>query len=421
MADADPLLNLRAAIAANKPPIPTTSADASHAQDVEQNLAKASFLQFNHEEGQHRAIPLNSPTRFLSGGQPIDLRSVYFTWLKKDAAVPEYITSVQRLNEELAAPGGAGGAVRNLVFAEKLDLITWLEGGSEESENIKPLPSETSQAASSADIAAGTAGGITTVPSGAPKAGKAEPDPRLLEIYNCERRMGDRNSVLRGIKPTDFSHVRKQAASLLGHGKRAEHAAPNSMAASNPALVSNLKKPSGRRPEPIILLSPSASSLLRMSNIKSFLDGGLFTPADSAGGGPNLLHLMRTIPSIDPSRPLRFILVDSPDQFKPDYWQRVVAVFTTGQTWQFKSYKWTQPAELFSHALGVYVGWRGETVPETVRGWGRGVVCAQVDKWTPNQGATARWRDREVVEQIWSAIESSMRAKGWTKDGLPSM
>lgn len=202
MAESDPLLNLRNAIAASKPPIPTKSADASHAQDVEQDLAKATFLQFNHEDGQHRAIPLNTPTRFVSEGQPVDLRSVYFTWLKKDAAVPEYITSVGRLNDELKLPGNAGGSVKNLVFAEKLDLITWLEGGSEESENIKPLPSEAAAATSSANIAAGTAGGISTVPSGAPKAGKSQPDPRLLEIYNGERRMGDRNSVLRGIKPT---------------------------------------------------------------------------------------------------------------------------------------------------------------------------------------------------------------------------
>ncbi|KAF2141474.1 uncharacterized protein K452DRAFT_228924 [Aplosporella prunicola CBS 121167] len=422
MAENDPLLNLRQAIAANKPPIPTTNADASSAADTEDNLAKATYLQFNHEEGKHRSIALNTPTRFVSSGQPIDLRSVYFTWQKKDAAVPEYITATQRLNEELEAPGGAGGAVKNLVFAEKLDLITWLEGGSDESENIKPLAPEATAATSASNIAAGATGGIATVPSGAPKAGKSQPDPRLLEIYNGERRMGDRNSVLRGIKPTDFSHIRKNAAAFLGHHKRGHAQAPNPLNnVTNPALVSNLKKPSGRRPDPIILLSPSASSLLRMTNIKSFLEGGLYIPADSASAGSasNLLKLSRTLPSIDPTRPMRFILVDSLDQFKPDYWQRVVAVFTTGQTWQFKSYKWTQPADLFSHALGVYVGWRGETVPETVRGWGRGVMTVQVDKYMANQGTTGRWRDREVVEQIWGAIEHSMKSKGWTKDGIP--
>lgn len=153
-----------------------------------------------------------------------------------------------------------------------------------------------------------------------------------------------------------------------------------------------------------------------MQNIKTFLDAGIYQPADSTSGASNILHVSRSLPSIDPQRPLRFILVDSADQFKPDYWNRVVAVFTTGQLWQFKGYLWQSPPDLFSHALGIYVGWRGEDVPSTVKGWGRGVMAAQIDKYNPNQGAQARWRDREVVEGIWTAIEESMRTKGWGKD-----
>ena len=153
-----------------------------------------------------------------------------------------------------------------------------------------------------------------------------------------------------------------------------------------------------------------------MTNIKSFLVDGLYQPPDTSSSNTNILHISRTLPSIS-SHPLRFILVDTPDQFKPDYWGRVVAIFTTGQAWQFKSYKWQQPAELFSHALGVYVGWRGEEVPTTVKGWGRQVVSVQVDKWNPSQGTKGRWRDREVVEGVWGKIEESMRARGWAKDG----
>lgn len=195
------------------------------------------------------------------------------------------------------------------------------------------------------------------------------------------------------------------------------------MPASNPNSANPLLNPKGRpnrRLEPIILLSPSASSLLRMSNIKSFLDAATYIPPDSpmASAPSNILHISRMLPSIDPVRPLRFILVDGPEQFKPDYWARVVAVFTTGQTWQFKSYKWQQAAELFSHALGLFVGWRGEDVPATVRGWGRGVLSVQVDKWNPNVGVHGRWRDREATEMIWTAIEESMRMRGWGKDGL---
>ena len=198
--------------------------------------------------------------------------------------------------------------------------------------------------------------------------------------------------------------------------------APSTGPSTTTTLASRDKKP-GRRPDPIILLSPSASSLLRMSNIKSFLDTGTYIPPDSALAGStssaNILHVSRLLPSIDPQRPFRFILVDTPEQFKPDYWNRVVSVFTTGQTWQFKSYKWQNAPDLFKNALGIYIGWRGEDVPATVRGWGRGVTSAMIEKWNPQQGVQGRWRDREVVEGIWDRVEESMRSRGWSKDGGP--
>jgi parafibromin len=189
---------------------------------------------------------------------------------------------------------------------------------------------------------------------------------------------------------------------------------------SNPALALNQKP--ARRPDPIILLSPSASALLRMSNAKAFLEGGRYTPPDH-NATSTMLHISRTIKEIDPSRPMRFILVEGPEQFKPEYWNRVVAVFTTGQAWQFKNYRWSSPAEVFKHVLGVYLGWRGDEPPEAVRAFGHRVLSCSVEKWRdPGQpGAeTSRWRDREVVEAIWKGIEGNMRAKGWRKDAAPT-
>lgn len=158
-----------------------------------------------------------------------------------------------------------------------------------------------------------------------------------------------------------------------------------------------------------------------MSNIRAFLESGTYTPPDaslsSSTVNSSILNLARLIPSIDPTRPIRFIVVDSPEQFKPEYWARVVAVFTTGQTWQFKNYKWQAPQELFRHALGVYVGWRGEPVPDAVRGWGRGVVSVALDPWSG--GKETRWRDREGVEAVWRGVEEIMRVKGWSKDSGP--
>lgn len=146
------------------------------------------------------------------------------------------------------------------------------------------------------------------------------------------------------------------------------------------------------------------------------MDGVYSPPTSTTSSGLNILHVNRVLNSIDPARPLRFILVETPDNFKPDYWSRVVAVFTTGQAWQFKGYKWQNPADLFSHTLGVYVGWRGELVPDQVKGWGRGVVNLSVDQWREGQTAQQRYRDRETVEEVWNAIEATMRARGWGKE-----
>ncbi|KAL8904067.1 MAG: hypothetical protein Q9207_003528, partial [Kuettlingeria erythrocarpa] len=355
----DPLLRLRQSIAANDPPFTTSSPDPAPASDATEDLSTATHLHFNSPQ---HSYSLDTPTRFISSDKAVDLRSIWFAWQKKDVAIPDYIASAQQLNEELAAAKSAS-RIKNLVFVERLDLITWLEGASEESEYIKGLESDAS-AARSAQVASGAAGGVSTIPSStaASRTGKTV-DPRLQEIYNGERRMGDRNSVLRGIKPTDFSHVRKLAETFLSRSRpsKAHSGATSSIhpsAQSNPSLALNPKQPQpknhpSRRPDPIILLSPSASSLLRLSNIKSFLSDGIYTPPTTSTTAANILHISRLCPTIDAHRPLRFILVDTPEQFKPDYWNRVVAVFTTGQTWQFKGYKWQHAPDLFKECLGV--------------------------------------------------------------------
>ncbi|KAI9746188.1 MAG: accessory factor associated with RNA polymerase II [Claussenomyces sp. TS43310] len=408
----DPLFLLRQSIASESPILPTTSEDASSASSIDLSLATATYLHFSSPT--QTSIALSTPTRFISSDKAVDLRSIYFAWLKREVAIPEYNASALSLNAELSTNGNAGGQVQNLAFVERLDLITWLEGASEESEYIKPLASDTSSAVASAQVASGATGGIVPVPSGVAGRGRTI-DPRLAEIYNGERKMGDRNSILRGIKPIDFSHVRKIAPLFSSRKAPASNVSSGTSLAMNPKIV--------RRPDPIILLSPSASSLLRMSNIKSFLESGLYTPPDSSmstsSSSASILHISRSLPSIDPMRPIRFIIVDTPEQFKPEYWSRVVAVFTTGQVWQFKTYKWQHPTDLFRNIMGVYVGWRGEQPPDTVRGWGRGVLSTALEKWNPAGGTTSRWRDREIVEAIWKSIEDNMRQKGWSKDTGP--
>ncbi|KAJ8114216.1 hypothetical protein ONZ43_g4956 [Nemania bipapillata] len=411
--DQDPLLLLRQSIASGSAIMPTASADAA-APEV--SLSQATYLTFTSPT--RISLPISTPTRFISNDTPVDLRSIYFAWLNREVAIPEYNSFASQLNQDL----GGKGQVHKFAYIEKLELMTWLEGASEDSECIKPLAGDKDGSASTAAAALASKG--TTAPvagSALGRSGKGTLDPRLASIYNSERKMGDRNSVLRGIKPTDFSHVRKLAASFMT--KKPLHPSSSNVA-SNPSIASHQKQ---KRPDPIILLSPSASSLLRMSNIKSFLDGCQYVPPNSltatSSTTANMLHINRLMKDIDTNRPMRFILVEGTEQFKPEYWNRVVAVFTTGQTWQFKNYKWSNPNELFRHIPGIYVGWRGEQPPESVRAWGHRVMNVAVDRWK-NPGTTtvdsSRWRDREAVEGVWKAIESNMRAKGWKRDQAPS-
>ncbi|KAI3318605.1 RNA pol II accessory factor, Cdc73 family-domain-containing protein [Xylariaceae sp. AK1471] len=409
----DPLLLLRQSIASSSSIMPTASAEP---EAPEVSLSQSTHLTFTSPT--RISLPIDTPTRFVSNDTPVDLRSIYFAWLNREVAIPEYNSFASQLNQDL----GGKGQVHKFAYIEKLDLITWLEGASEESECIKPLAGDKDSSASTAAAALASKGAAApAIGSTLGRSGKGTLDPRLANIYNSERKMGDRNSVLRGIKPTDFSHVRKLAAVFMT--KKPLHPSSSNIA-SNPTIASHQKQ---KRPDPIILLSPSASSLLRMTNIKSFLEGGQYVPPNSLAASSNttanMLHINRLIKDIDPNRPMRFILVEGSEQFKPEYWNRVVAVFTTGQTWQFKNYKWSNPTELFRHIPGIYVGWRAEQPPESVRAWGHRVMNVAVDRWK-NTGATtvdsSRWRDREAVEGIWKAIESNMRNKGWKRDQAPS-
>jgi parafibromin len=403
----DPLILLRYSIASKLPFVPIASEDASA---PECPLARATHLRFAEPA---LAVALETPTRFISNDAPVDLRSIYFAWLNREVAIPEYNASATALNDELAAaPGTKGGKVQNLGFIERLDLITWLEGVGDDSEYIKPLNSDADPAGAHRVAQAAKTGAAASATQA--RSGKGTMDPRVSSVHGGERRMGDRNTVLRGIKPTDFSHVRKLAAPFLL--KKPQSATGTGISSA----VSQTPKTQSRRPDPIILLSPSASSLLRMSNARSFLEDGKFVPPDVGASTASMLHVQRTIKSIDPNRPMRFILVEGSEQFKPEYWNRVVAVFTTGQTWQFKNYKWSTPNDLFRHTLGIYVGWRGEQPPETIKSWGHRVLASGVDRWRGEGHEASRFRDKEVVEHIWKSIEGNMNGKGWRRDAAPS-
>lgn len=265
-------------------------------------------------------------------------------------------------------------------------------------------------------------------------------DPFVDNVYKNERSLLNHNTVLHGSKAIDFSLIAKDCHEQIinvvktahsissrpsqqgrhnGHSSgtqgnfQSRNSGPKSIKDYQGALINkhhnngrsslSTVPSSSRGREPIIILSPSTSALINMGNVKAFLENGEFIPQMSGLGSPNLLHITRKSPRFPNS--IRFTVVDSVERFtKPEYWDRVVAVFVTGQAWQFKNYRWSNPNELFQKVAGFYVGYQDEKVPESLGTWN-----VNVTKLMRNE----RFKDREAVEYIWNNIERWMVSKGW--------
>lgn len=195
----DALLAFRRSILAKQSPT-TTLEPPSDTQPgtPEPDLTKATHLQFNHAGLQ--TFPLSAPTRVEIEGETVDLRSIYFMWLKNDISSVDYNSECARLTQELSKEGNAGGKVTRILFGEKAEIIAWLDGA-DDCSYITPLSPEAQKVQDEVDRAGQAARGAEQAQR--PRDGVVPGlDPKLKEIYSGERRMGDRNSVLRGIKPT---------------------------------------------------------------------------------------------------------------------------------------------------------------------------------------------------------------------------
>ena len=208
----DPLILYRNAIEAKSlPSLTTSSATSAAPSNLTESYLEATHLYFPDPSLQ--CIALTTQTRFIrADSTPLTLGGVYFAYHLKDQIVNEYIALVTDVNAQLPDER----KVQSLPFIERLDLLTWLESGGE-SEFIRPLEGAEADLADATKQAVKVAGG-TAVPTVAGTGQSATQtvggrptkviDARLQEIYNGERRMGDHNTVLRGIKPTvsSFAH-----------------------------------------------------------------------------------------------------------------------------------------------------------------------------------------------------------------------
>ncbi|OAX76893.1 hypothetical protein ACJ72_08814 [Emergomyces africanus] len=97
---ADPLLSLRRALSPSSSASTSTSPSnqpvlltSPSPTDTTTDLTTATHLYLPPTS---QCIPLSTPTRFISaaaGNIPIDLRSIYFAWLKRDVPIETFVFS----------------------------------------------------------------------------------------------------------------------------------------------------------------------------------------------------------------------------------------------------------------------------------------------------------------------------------------
>jgi len=106
-------------------------------------------------------------------------------------------------------------------------------------------------------------------------------------------------------------------------------------------------------------------------------------------------------------KPIKYFVVDGVEalgKFGADAWDRVICVMTTGQTWQFKPYKWQDPTHLFHHVKGVYVTWANDPPNPKVKDWN--VTELKID---PHR----RHVDKMTVANFWMQIDD------WVQQNKP--
>lgn len=334
---------------------------------------------------------LDEPTEFDLEGQKVPLRAIIQCWLHRDSSAADYLADCQAKH------------LINISFLQRTDLLNWLSGQSDDSQYVKPAAGAKDQAS----LESQQNNSLTHDKEKEQVSSHADTqnDPELLEILSHEKPLLDHNTSLRGNKLINYGYLVKDAELKLVQSIKSSLKSKKS-AQNEHGQVSKSHGPSRpvQRKDPIILIPSAASSIFTMANIKQFLENSQYIfPRELPGSHSDLITVEQTFDRL--SKPVRFLIVNNTRMFtKPEYWDRVVAVFTMGHTWQFNNYQWNTPAELFQHCKGYYFHFAGDAVPKHVQQWN--VQRVELDK-------SKRFRDIEVARFFWGTIERELLARGY--------
>lgn len=386
----------------------------------------------NKDYSELEKFDLSKETDFSIDGKNVELRVVIHCYLHKDSSSTDYLADCQNKN------------LINVSFLQRNDLNGWLSGQIETSQYLESTNNNnsTNDENNTKDNDNDNNGTNRTKDEGNNKNNNnnlykdntesgnnqsteiktrhslkdnseedniskdIESDSLLTEALQHERKLLDHNSGLRGTKSIDFGYLIKDVelkliqnikSSLRNKSGRHGYISKN--------LPLNPRKKSIQHKDPIILIPSAASSIITISNIKPFLkECKYINPRElSSSLKDDLVTIEKKFDKIH--KPIRFLVVNNTRMFtKPEYWDRVVAVFTTGHVWQFNNYQWNTPQELFQHCKGYYFYFNGDAIPQHVQQWN--VEKVELDR-------NRRFKDVEIVRYFWNNLEQELLNRGY--------
>ncbi|EAL70335.2 RNA polymerase II complex component [Dictyostelium discoideum AX4] len=233
-------------------------------------------------------------------------------------------------------------------------------------------------------------------------------------INNREKKSSDKVSVLQS--SVSFANIltnykkfkiedeeeKKRKRSSSSSSSSSLLSSPNVKSSPNgsPSIIPHLKNRT-----PIIIVPSSLTATISLYNVLEFLQHSLFRPTlekKQEMASQNIIKPpMITFDRITTQK-VTYEVIDNIKSLKPEDWYRVVAAFVQGEAWQFKDWKWSNPADLFANIRGFYVKFDDSNLPDVVKSWDVKVLHISKSK---------RHLDHTAQVEFWNAFDDFTNAK----------
>jgi len=227
----------------------------------------------------------------------------------------------------------------------------------------------------------------------------------LKEMRSEEVPAHTRGTVLRAPPGRDFSFVLKLFNEhVLKPGEKKDAENNKSSSSSKPQIKNKseeLAKANLSAAPPIIIVPSAITSLITTLNATDFLQKSNYISIEQKQKEGTVREssviLQRKMEGTE-KRYFTYMITDNPAKFTAQDWNRVVAVFVTGQAWQFKGWPegYSDPVKLFQKVSGVHLTWDDRPMNPTVSSWNCKILKINQFK---------RHLDAGAVNEFWAALD----------------